>query len=99
MKRILACFAILALLSGCSTAPKDPPPSSIRAIDAAVINMVKMNLKTDPVLASCQIDVKGENGLLVLRGDVPTQEAREKAEEIALKSAKVEKVGNHLEVK
>ena len=99
MKRLLASLAVLSFLFGCSTAPQEPPPRSIKAIDQSVIATVKMNLKTDPVLAGCNIDVKAENGLLVLRGFVPNQEARDKAEEIALKTPKIEKVGNHLEIK
>lgn len=99
MKHLLASFVVLLLLSGCSTAPQAPPPSSIKPIDQTVMVTVKMNLKADPVLASSKIDVKSENGLIVLRGNVATEEAKKKAEEIALKSAKVEKVGNHLEVK
>jgi len=98
MKKLLVSLGLAFLMVGCSTAPKDPPPSSIKAIDQSVITAVKMNMKTDMVLAGCKIDVGAENGLIVLRGFVPTEEAKAKAEELALKGAKVEKVANHLEV-
>lgn len=101
MKALLASFVVLAALSGCApsgSASTDPPPSSIKPIDQTVLATVKMNLKTDPDLAASNLDVKAENGLVVLRGTVPSQEARKRAEDIAKKSAKVEKVANHLEV-
>lgn len=96
----LVVFVLLALvLVGCSTAPKDPPPSSIKALDTTVVNTAKMNLKTDPELAASGIQVSAENDLLVLRGTVPSEEAKTRAEEIAKKTPRVEKVANHLEVK
>ena len=98
MKKLLAAFAVFAFLGGCSTAPQDPPPRSIKAIDQSVVTTVKMNLKTDPELAVANLDVKAENNLLVLRGTVPSEEAKKRAEEIALKSAKIDKVANHIEI-
>lgn len=95
---VLAAFLALAVV-GCSTAPKDPPPSSIKALDSTVVTTCKMNLKTDPELASSDIQVSAENDLLVLRGTVPSAEAKAKAEQIALKTKRVEKVANHLEIK
>lgn len=86
------------ILAGCA-GPKEPPPRSIKAIDQSVVATVKMNLKTDPTLASSSIQVMAENNLLVLRGTVPTQEAKDKAEQIALKTPKIDKIANHLEVK
>lgn len=99
MKEILASFAVLAILLGAGCAgPKEPPPRSIKVLDDTVITAVKMNLKTDPVLASSKIDVAAENSLLVLRGTVPNEESKKKAEELARKVSKVENVANHLEV-
>jgi len=99
MKNLLLALATLAFfLSGCTPAPKEPPPRSIKAIDDSVVATVKMNLKTDPTLAASTIEVKAENELLVLQGQVPSQEAKDKAEELAKKAPKVEKVANHLEV-
>lgn len=97
MKTLMALFVAL-LLSGCAVAPQDPPPSSIKAIDQTVVATTQMNLKTDAELAASQIKVSAENNLLVLRGTVPSEDAKKRAEEIALKTARVEKVANHLEV-
>jgi osmotically-inducible protein OsmY len=99
MKQFMACLALsLLFFSGCA-GPTEPPPTSIKPIDQSVVAAVKMNLKTDGELAGCVIRVEAENELLILRGEVPTEEAKARAEQIALKSAKVEKVANHLEVK
>ena len=100
MRRLILALATglaLSTLTGCA-GPKEPPPRSIKAIDQTVVATVRMNLKTDAELASSTIQVSAENELLVLRGSVPSEEARKKAEEIALKTPKVKKVANHLEV-
>lgn len=99
MRKIFACLAVLSLLfgSGCPK-PKEPPPRSIQAIDDSVIATVKLNLKTDPDIAASNIDVSAENGLVALRGQVPSEDVKARAESIVKKSAKVEKVANHLEV-
>ena len=93
----LATCLSFTILAGCA-GPKEPPPRSIKAIDQTVVATVRMNLKTDAELASSTIQVNAENDLLILRGSVPSEAARKKAEEIALKTPKVEKVANHLEV-
>lgn len=98
MRRLLFGLMAAVILAGCA-GPKEPPPRSIKAIDQSVVATVKMNLKTDPTLASSSIQVMAENNLLVLRGTVPTQEAKDKAEQIALKTPKIDKIANHLEVK
>ncbi len=100
MKRLILALATclsFTILAGCA-GPKEPPPRSIKAIDQTVVATVRMNLKTDAELASSTIQVNAENDLLILRGSVPSEAARKKAEEIALKTPKVEKVANHLEV-
>ncbi|MCA9775666.1 MAG: BON domain-containing protein [Candidatus Eremiobacteraeota bacterium] len=99
IKQLVLTFLLALAVVGCSTAPKDPPPSSIKALDSTVVTTAKMNLKTDPELAASDIQVSAENDLLVLRGTVPSEEAKAKAEEIAKKTKRVEKVANHLEVK
>lgn len=83
--------------SGCA-GPKEPPPRSIKVIDDSVIATVKLNLKSDPDVASQNLDVYAENGLVALRGTAPTEEIKAKAEAIARKSAHVEKVANHIDV-
>lgn len=99
MRSILAALAVVSLLlgSGCA-GPKEPPPRSIQTIDDSVIATVKLNLKTDPDIAASNLQVSAENGLVTLRGNVPSEEVKAKAESIAKKSARVDKVANHLEV-
>lgn len=100
MRKILAALVTASLLLGAlgCAGPKEPPPRSIQTIDDSVISTVKLNLKTDADLAASNLQVSAENGLVVLRGNVPSEEAKVKAEEIAKKSARVDKVANHLEV-
>lgn len=96
MKHMIAAVLLGLLFAGC--APQEPPPTSIKPIDQSVVVTVKMNLKTDAELAVADLDVKAENGLLVLRGKVTNEEAKKRAEDIAAKSAKVENVASHIEV-
>lgn len=99
LKKILtSIFLVLTfLLVGCA-GPTEPPPSSIKALDSTVVNTTKMNLKADLELVGSQIEVVAENELLVLRGTVPTEEAKNRAEAVAKRTPRVEKVANHLEV-
>ncbi len=97
MKYLLALFLVLGTLSGCA-GPKDPPPTSIVPIDKSIVAAVRMSLKSDMELAQSSIDVQAENDLLVLRGSVPSEAAKARAEKIALGTARIEKVANHLEV-
>lgn len=98
MKRAFLSLLAAAALSSCATAPSDPPPSSIHQIDQSVVATVQMNLKTDPELAASGIQVSAENDLLVLRGTVPSEDAKKRAESIAKKTPRIEKIANHLEV-
>lgn len=97
MKSLLP-LLLFALLAGCSTAPSDPPPTSIRPLDAAKVDAAKMNLKTDAELGSAGITVKAENDLLVMNGTVGSKSAKEKAEALVRKVPGITKVANHLEV-
>lgn len=96
MKRFLLSAACCCLLAGC--APKEGQLNSIEPIDKSVVATVQMNLKTDPELAASSLTVDAENNLLVLRGTVPSEAAKKRAEEIAKKTPRIEKVANHLEV-
>lgn len=99
MRRSLTLFCLLLLSLACAAPPPPTPINSIKPLDAGVVAAVKMNLKTDAELAASDIKVAAENELLVLRGSVPSEEAKAKAEKIARKTDRVEKVANHLEVK
>jgi osmotically-inducible protein OsmY len=60
---------------------------------------VEAILKGDPVLAGCVIKVSAQNDLLVLDGEVPTNDAKARAETMAGRVEGVKKIANHLEVK
>jgi hypothetical protein len=96
--RTFAISLLLLLTFSACAGPSEPPPSSIKPIDQSVVATVQMNLKTDPELAASGIMVQAENDLLVLRGSVPSEEAKKRAEEIARKTPRIEKIANHLEV-
>lgn len=96
MKRTLGLLVLALWLAAC--APQEPPPRSIAALDQSVVATVTMNLKTDAELAASGIEVSAENDLLVLRGKVPSEAAKTRAEEIAKKTPRITKVANHLEV-
>lgn len=98
MKRAAVCLLLgLGALTGCAP-PAEPPPTSIVQIDQSVVATVQMNLKTDPELAASGIAVTAENDLLVLRGQVPSEAAKKRAEEIARKTPRITRIANHLEV-
>jgi predicted small lipoprotein YifL len=98
MKRsLLSLLCLLCSLTAC-VGPQSVPPSSIKPIDQSVVATVQMNLKTDPELAASGITVAAENDLLVLRGTVPSEAAKARAESIAKKTPRITKIANHLEV-
>ncbi|MBN9416502.1 MAG: BON domain-containing protein [Candidatus Eremiobacteraeota bacterium] len=92
---LLGCLAILVM--GCS-GPTEPPPTSIQPIDSAKVQAAKLNLGTDAELAPCNIQVSAENDMLVLKGGVPSQAGKERAETLVKKVEGIKKVANHLEV-
>jgi hypothetical protein len=97
MRRLILLILTLVLAVGCA-GPTDPPPSSIQPIDKAVVAAAQVQLKQDPILAGCVLKAEAQNDLLVLTGEVPTEEAKKKAEELVRKVHGVEKVANHLKV-
>ena len=99
-KRQGLCLFIVALMLfiGCA-GPTEPPPSSIKPIDSATVAAVDVQLKQDPILAGCVLKAQAQNDMVVLTGEVPTEEAKQKAEQLAKTVHGVEKVANHITVK
>lgn len=93
--------AILALISaalvGCS-GPSEPPPTSIKPLDNAKVVAARLNLQQDAELAPCNIQVSAENELLVMKGGVPSEAAKKRAETMVRKVEGIEHVANHLVV-
>ena len=94
-KLVLLLLATLTL--GCS-GPADPPPTSIQPLNSAHVQAAKANLATDVELAPCNIQVSAENDMLVLKGGVPSQAGKDRAETLVKKVEGIHKVANHLEV-
>ncbi len=82
---------------GCS-GPQEPPPTSIKPIDQAKVSAAKINLQQDVEIGPCALQVSAQNDLLVLKGSVPSEAAKKRAEELVRKVGGIEKVANHLEV-
>lgn len=95
MKKLLLVLALSVL--GCS-GPSEPPPTSIKPLDQAKVTAARLNLQQDAELAPCNIQVSAENELLVMKGKVPSEEAKQKAETVVKKVEGISKVANHLEV-
>ena len=96
MKRMIL-LLLSTLVMGCS-GPADPPPTSIQPIDSAKVQAAKMNLQTDAELAPCAIQVSAQNDMLVLKGGVPSQAGKDRAETLVRKVEGIKKVANHLVV-
>ena len=95
MKRGILVMLACALM-GCSTAPQDPPPTSIKPLDSAKVQAAKLNLQTDAELAPCNIQVSAQNDLLVIKGGVPSEAAKKKAEALVRRVEGIHNVANHL---
>ena len=95
MKRGILAILAFALM-GCSTAPQDPPPTSIKPLDQAKVQAAKLNIQTDVELAPCNIKVSAQNDLLLLSGGVPSEAAKKKAEDLARRVEGIHNVANHL---
>lgn len=98
MNRFLAVLALLGTLATACAGPSEPPPSSIHALDKTKLTAVEMNLKTDAELAGAGIQVSAQNDMVVLKGTVNSEDAKKRAEALALKVDGITKVANHLTV-
>lgn len=85
------------LMMGCS-GPSEPPATSIRPLDQAKVSAARLNLQTDAELASCGLQLSAQNELLVMKGSVPSEAAKKRAEGLVRKVEGIEHVANHLEV-
>ena len=99
MRNSLAALALLGLLATACAGPSEPPPSSIPVLDKAEITAVEVNLKTDGELAGALIRVSATNDTVVLEGTVASEDAKARAQALALKVHGIHKVDNRLEVK
>ncbi|MDQ7824476.1 MAG: BON domain-containing protein [Candidatus Eremiobacteraeota bacterium] len=91
-----ALLTLMAMTGGC--APPPQPPSSIQPLDTSHVTALKSALNTDPELASAGIQVTVQNDTATLTGTVNSEEAKKRAEAIALKTRGINKVVNNLQV-
>lgn len=73
---------VIAISSGSAIAAEGISMEDIN--DALMVSEIKMKLMADDVTRSININVDSDNGMVTLRGTAPTEEAKQKAAEIAL---------------
>ena len=66
--------------------------------DGSITFAVKAALIEDDVVESRHVNVDTKDGVVILRGTQPTQEAKARAEQIAMKAHGVRRVVNELKV-
>lgn len=67
-------------------------------LDNSIVAKLKTELVTDPATRLATIDVTSRRGVVVLEGEVPSNEQRRQAEALAKKIAGVKQVENKLKV-
>ncbi len=96
--RHLAVLVLWALLALSCAPPSSPPPSSVPPLDRTRVLAVETHLKNDETLATSRIQVSATGSRITLSGSVPSEEARLRAESLALKVRGVTQVENRLQV-
>jgi hyperosmotically inducible protein len=95
---IVAAMLSTAVVTGCSTAPSQQ--STGQAIDDGVVTAkVKAKLIEDPVTKAHQIDVETFKGTVQLSGFVESNQARNRALQLAKEVNGVKQVKDALEVR
>ncbi|GMU51113.1 MAG: hypothetical protein AMXMBFR33_02590 [Candidatus Xenobia bacterium] len=95
MPRILLAIMAALVLVGCA-APATPPPSTIEPIDKATLTAVNVALKQDPILAGCVLTAEAKHDQVVIKGEVPDEASKKKAEQLARGVHGVAKVDNQI---
>ena len=103
MKRTIAYILIsasvalapLAFTTGCAVTQGRESAKSY-AKDKEIVAKIKAAMYADPVVKGTQVDVKSLNGVVQLSGFVDTQQARDRAEQIAASTRGVVQVYNNI---
>lgn len=101
MKKFLTPAIAAALLAAGSAVAADPGEDRTagRAVDDATITaQVKRDLVRDADIKGMQIDVDTNRGVVTLTGTVPTDDVKDRAEDIAEGTKGVKDVQNNLKV-
>lgn len=94
---LLVCSALAVLLLGAAACSSTRPPGQ-QFDDATVTAKVKTKITADPKLNPFEIDVDTLDGVVTLRGDVPTAEKAAEAVKLARYTEGVINVENRLRV-
>lgn len=95
---LLALALGTSMIAGCSSTPSQPPTG--QAIDDGVVTAkVKAKLIEDPVTKAHQINVETFKGSVQLSGFVETEQARNRALQLAKDVSGVKNVKDALEVR
>jgi osmotically-inducible protein OsmY len=73
--------------------PGTPQPS---AADAAIATEIEHRLSADRTINAQQVEIDVRGGVVILRGRVPSEDAKERAETLARAVTGVDEVRNHL---
>lgn len=94
------CLLMLCLFCvGCLTPQETTTPlNPTQPIDKSMLQTLKLNMKSDPELATANINIDAKGNKVLLTGTVPSEGAKSKAEAIAKKLDRVQEVDNQLEV-
>lgn len=90
---------MLFLVSGCASNPWGKESAELSQQDSPEAVRIKVKLLNAEELAGSAIDVESDNGRVVLRGFVETEEQKQRAEAIARESDNVTEVVNDIVVK
>lgn len=94
---LLICGALAVLMLGAVACASTQPPGQ-QLDDAAITAKVKTKITADPELNPFDIDVDTIDGVVSLRGTVPTEEKSDEAEKLARFTEGVVNVENHLRI-
>lgn len=97
----IAAFALLAL-AGCSVFSQNPRDRTTGTVidDQVIESLVKRTIyNSDPAFDSANLVAVSYNGILLLAGQVESEDLRQRAESIAQSVEKVRKVHNEIEVR
>jgi len=95
---LLACAALAVLVLGAGACASTQPPGQ-QIDDAGITAKVKTKITADPELNPFDIDVDTLDGVVSLRGAVPTEEKAAEAAKLARYTEGVINVENHLRIR
>lgn len=99
--RLFACAALLGLLAGCASTEGDPGTRTLGAVidDQSIEATAASNIrKADPWLAAANVVVTSYNGIVLLSGQAPSEDLRQRAAQEAASVKNVRRVYNELVV-